>query len=334
MRVLVIGGTGVIGTGIVHALLARSAEVTVYSRGFRGGSRLPAVTYLQGDRRDESSFARRFGDARYDVVVDLLCFSQADVESTVGAFGGRCEQLLFCSTVCIYGNKVPEGVVVSEDMTPEPLSAYGRDKLECERSLLEHGRKKRFAVTIIRPSHTYGPGGPMLDQLEIEGVAWDRVERGLPVLCSGDALGLWQATHRDDVGKLFAYAALNPRTYGEIYNATGDDVLTWREYHREVAAALGHSARLVLSPAAWLVAQMPERLAFLRETSRFHGAYTSAKAKAHVPEFRATIALTDGARDTLSSLKARGAFRSSVDDSEYERAVARALALGFETIVA
>jgi nucleoside-diphosphate-sugar epimerase len=334
MRVLVIGGTGVIGTGIVRALLARNVDVSVYSRGVRAASRLPEVTYLEGDRRDAGAFERRFHDARYDVVIDLLCFTTADAESTARAFGGKCEQLQFCSTVCVYGNPRAPGVLISEDTMPEPLTAYGRDKLACEQRLLEHAQKKRFAVTIVRPSHTYGPGGPMLDQLEIESVAWDRVERGLPILCSGDALGLWQATHRDDVGKLFAHAALNPRTYGEIYNATGDRIVTWREYHRDVAAALGQSARLVLSPAAWLLSQMPGRLSFLREVSRFHGAYTSAKARAHVPAFRTTVALTDGARDTLASLKARGAFRSASADHDYDGTVSRAVASGFETIVA
>src|SRR5439155_6559868 len=52
MRVLVIGGTGLISTGIVKALLARGHEVTVFNRGKRK-SRLPdGVTYLQGDRKD------------------------------------------------------------------------------------------------------------------------------------------------------------------------------------------------------------------------------------------------------------------------------------------
>lgn len=36
-------------------------------------------------------------------------------------------------------------------------------------------------------------------------------------MCAGDGLGLWQSTHRDDCGKLFAYAALNSKTYGEAY---------------------------------------------------------------------------------------------------------------------
>jgi nucleoside-diphosphate-sugar epimerase len=334
MQVLVIGGTGVIGTGIVRGLLAREADVTVFSRDERRGAASPGVTYLAGNRHDASAFERTFSDARYDVVIDLLCFSPKDAESTVRAFGGKCEQLQFCSTVCVYGNAVAPSVLVSEETAPEPSTAYGQNKLECERVFLEHARKGRFAVTIVRPSHTYGPGGPMLDQLEIDGVAWDRVERGHPVLCSGDALGLWQSTHRDDVGMLFAHAALNPRTYGETYNATRDEVATWRDYHRDVAAALECRARLVLAPAAWLLGELPDRLAFLRDTSRFHGAYTSAKARAHVPEFRATTRLIDGARDTLSSLKARGALRSSLDDHDYERAVSRAVDMGFETIEA
>src|SRR5690242_7297913 len=106
MRVLVIGGTGVIGTGIVDALLARDADVTVYSRGFREGSRFSRVGYLEGDRRDSNAFEQRFAGMRFDVVIDLLCFSHSDVESTVNAFGGKCEQLLFCSTVCVYGSNV------------------------------------------------------------------------------------------------------------------------------------------------------------------------------------------------------------------------------------
>ena len=70
-------------------------------------------------------------------------------------------------------------------------------------------------MTIIRPGSTYGPGAPLIDNLEPDAVAWDRIERGLPALCAGDGLGLWQSTHRDDCGKLFAYAALQPQTYDQ-----------------------------------------------------------------------------------------------------------------------
>jgi nucleoside-diphosphate-sugar epimerase len=154
------------------------------------------------------------------------------------------------------------------------------------------------------------------------------------VLCSGDGLGLWQSTHRDDVGKLFAYAALSPRTYGEAYNATRDAVLTWRDYHREVARALDRRAELVFVPASFITRELGGRAAFLAEVSAFHGAYSSAKARAHVPEFDATVGLVEGARETLADMKRRGSWPDGAADAAYQRAVDKALALGFPVVEA
>jgi hypothetical protein len=82
-------------------------------------------------------------------------------------------------------------------------------------------------------------------------------------------------------------------------------------------------------PSAWLIAQDRKRFDFLAEISQFHGAYSSAKAQAHVPEFRPTIGLEAGARDTFADMRRRGAWRDSGSDAPYQRIVERALALGF-----
>ena len=150
------------------------------------------------------------------------------------------------------------------------------------------------------------------------------------MLLAGDGLGLWQSTHRDDCAKFFAHAAISPRTYGQAYNATRDEVLTWRDYYREVARALDSRAKLIFVPANWLIAQAPDRFRFLAEISQFHGAYSAAKAKAHVPEFSATVGLEAGARETFADMRRRGVWRSSEADVAYERIVERALALGFQ----
>ena len=329
MNVLLIGGTGLIGTGIVKHLLARDARVTLYSR-HRGPAPLPAgVTQRLGDRSNEGEFVKAFEASRYDVVIDMICFSPEEARSTVRAFGGRCEQLQFCSTVCTYGAEIPPGVLVDETFPQKPISAYARSKVACEQIFERAHAARAFNVTILRPSHTYGPGGSLVDQLEGDSGTWDRVARGLPVLCAGDGLGLWQSTHRDDCGKLFAHAALNPKTYGEAYNATRDEVLTWRAYYRAAARALDARANLVFVPARWLLARRPERFGFLREITQFHGAYSSAKGKAHVPEFRAEVALEDGARETFADLRRRNAWRDSARDTDYQALVDAALDLGF-----
>jgi nucleoside-diphosphate-sugar epimerase len=330
MDVLLIGGSGLISVGIARHLLARGARVTAYNRGLRP---LPAgVTQIVGDRGDGAAFARAFEQRRFDVVIDMICFSPADARSTIETFAGRCTQVQLCSTVCTYGPEISPRVLVDEDCPQRPLTEYGRNKLACERLFLEAHAAGKFAVTIFRPSNTYGPGAPLVDQLEGDGPAWDRVARGLPVLLAGDGLGLWQSTHRDDCGSLFALAALNPRTYGQAYNAVRDHVFTWRDYYRDAAAALGTRAHLILAPADWLIARRPHRFGFLAEITRFHGAYSWAKAGAHVPDFRATIGFEEGARETFADLRRRGCWRDSAADVDYQQLVDEALAAGFPLV--
>ena len=333
MKALVIGGTGLISVGIVKHLLARGAEVTLYNRGLRAGIP-PPVRWIKGDRANRAAFEGTFEETRFDVVVDMICFTPEDAESSVRAFGGRCEQLVFCSTVCVYGTKISPSVLVDENFPAEPVSGYGRGKLASEGIFLRAMEKGRFNATVVRPSHTYGPGGPLVDQLELTGGAWDRIARGLPILCAGDGLGLWQSTHRDDCAKLFAHAALNPKTYGEIYNGIRDEVFTWRDYYRNGARALDTTATLVLAPAGWMLRALPHRFGFLRETTRFHGAYSASKARAHVPEFLPTIDFETGARETFADLRRRDAWRDSREDREHQELVDEAIRLGFEVVAA
>ena len=330
LHALIIGGTGLISTGIVKHLLQRGSQVTMYNRARRENTLPAGVRQIVGDRDDEPAFVGAFAEQRFDVVYDMICFSPAQAEASVRAFSGRCQQFVFCSTVCAYQVNTPPGVLVDETWPLEPSSEYGRNKLRCEQRFQLAARSGAFELTIVRPSHTYGPGNSLIDQQEFDSGTWDRVARGLPVLVAGDGLGLWQSTHRDDCGKFFAYAALAPNTFGQSYNATRDEVLTWRDYYREVARALDARAKVIFVPAAWLIAQDPKRFAFLAETTQFHGAYSSAKAKAHVPEFQATIGLETGARETFADMRRRGAWRDSGKDLPYQRIVDRALALGFE----
>jgi nucleoside-diphosphate-sugar epimerase len=330
LNALIVGGTGLISTGITKHLLARGAKVAMYNRGRRGAVLPAGVRQIVGDRADSKAFVQAFEHDSFDVVFDMICFTPEQAEDSVRAFSGRCEQFVFCSTACTYGAKVPPHVLIDEHFPLDPVCDYGKSKVACELAFQRAAGRGAFKTTIVRPSHTYGPGSSLIDQQEFDSGTWDRVARGLPVLVAGDGLGLWQSTHRDDCGLFFAHAALNPKTYGEAYNATRDEVLTWRDYYREVARALDTRARVIFVPARWLIAQDPTRFEFLAEVTQFHGAYSSAKAKADVPEFRARIGLEAGARETFADMRARGAWRDSAQDGAYQRIVERALALGFE----
>jgi nucleoside-diphosphate-sugar epimerase len=323
-----------ISTGIIKHLLARGATVSMLNRSRRENTIDGEVEQLTADRNEPAAFAAAVAGRTFDVVIDMICFSPKQADASIGLFAGRCKQFIFCSTVCTYGVKIPPCVLVNETFPQEPISGYGRDKLACEKKFLDAHARGDFAVTIIRPSHTYGEGSPLIDNLEPDPVSWDRIERGLPVLCAGDGLGLWVSTHRDDCGKLFAYAALNEKTYGQAYNATRDDIFTWRDLLRESAQALGRAAQVLFVPAEWIVAHDPKRFGLLAEITQFHGAYSSEKAKADVPEFRCEIGYGEGAKRTLADMRRRGALKTSVGDALYDAMVDKAQAFGVKPVVA
>jgi nucleoside-diphosphate-sugar epimerase len=330
MKALIIGGTGLISRGIVKHLLARGAEVTMYNRGERENVLPPNVRQITGNRDDHAAFEQTFASFRYDVVIDMICFSAETAESDLRAFAGHCEHLLFCSSVCSYGVATPSGGLVDESMPQEPISGYGRGKLAAEHVFLRAHAARKLNATVFRPSHTYGPGNALIDQLEFDAVAWDRIERGLPVLVADGGTALWQSTHRDDCGKAFAFGALEPKTYGQAYNATHDRVFTWRQYYREVAAVLGKPAQLLSVPAASIVKKDPKRFELLKDITRFHGAYSSAKAKRDIPGYLCTIDFPLGAQETLADVRRRDTWRDSRNDPVYQGLVDTALAMGFE----
>jgi nucleoside-diphosphate-sugar epimerase len=334
MKVLIIGGTGLISQGILKHLQARAARITMFNRGQRENRVEGEFETMHGDRNDHAAFERAFADRKFDVVIDMICYNAQQAESDVRAFGGRCGHFIFCSTVCTYGVKTPPGALVDEAWPQEPISEYGRNKVACEQIFLRAHDAKALNVTIIRPSSTYGPGGRLIDNLEFDPVAWDRIEKGLPVLCAGDGLGLWVSTHRDDCAKLFAHAAMNPKTFGQSYNATRDEHLTWRDYYRQAAQSLGNPARLIFMPAAWIIAHDPKRFGLLREITQFHGAYSSEKAKRDVPEFKCEIDFAEGARETLDDVRRRGAWHSCQSDALYQSMVDKTLSIGIEPIEA
>lgn len=297
---LIIGGSGLISTGIVKALQTRDADITVFNRGETDDRLGPDVTRILGDRNDFAAFEGKMADTgSWDVVIDMICFTAEQAQSDVCAFAGRCGHFLFCSTVCTYGNT--QTIIPTPETTPQnPNSQYGRDKVAAEKIFLQAHADGAFPVTIFRPSHTYGVGGPVINSIGWEPTFVDRLRRGLPIIVAGDGNGLWQSTYADDVGVGFAYAAGREKCFGEAYNIVGDEVVTWDEYTLRTAAAIGApEPKIVHIPTDFLLSIDRPRLEALAEIFRFHGVYTNEKLKRDVPEYTCPTTYEDGVRRTV-----------------------------------
>lgn len=323
MKVLIIGGTGLISTGIVKALQERGAAITVFNRG-RTDDRLGgSVRRLVGDRRDFPAFETAMTAAGpWDVVIDMICFLPDEAASALRAFTGRCGHFIFCSTVCSYGN-TQATVPTLETTLQMPHSDYGRGKLACEQLFLRAHAEGKIPVTIIRPSHTYGPGGGIINNLNTDAAFLSRLRAGRPVIVSGDGHGLWQSAYADDVGRGFAYAAAKPVCFGQSYNAVADEVVTWDQYIQRTAAAIGApQPRLVHLPTDFLLAVDRSRYVGLEEIFRFHGVYGNEKLKRDVPEFRLTTPFDEGVRRTVAWIDRHRPSPALAEDALEDRLIA------------
>lgn len=323
MRVLIIGGTGLISTAATRELLAQGHSVTLFNRS-KTATRFfeKDVHRIIGDRRDYPVFeqhVRALG--RFDCVLDMVCFAPADAESAVRAFTGATAQYILCSTVDVYA-KSSAGYPVNEDRPLEPISAYGRDKAQCERALSAAHASGDLNVTIIRPATIYGEGSAPSHTFGRKTTFLDRIRKGKPVVVHGDGASVWCWCYCDDAGRAFASAVGNPRTFGRAYHVTGEERMTWAHYYGLVAQALNAPPpTIVRIPTDMLARMAPERAQVTLENYQFNNLFDTTAARADLG-FRYTVRVLEGVRRNYEWLVANGKIENSDDDSFDDRIIA------------
>ncbi|GAB3035145.1 NAD-dependent epimerase/dehydratase family protein [Natronobiforma cellulositropha] len=328
MHVLIVGGTGLISTGITRQLVDTGHDVTCFTRGETPAQVPDGVTFVSGDRNDHGRFAAQVDELEVDCVIDMICFTPEQAERAVEAFAGTVDQYIFCSTVDVYHRPPATNPITEDAPRSPPVSEYGENKAAAEDVFLAaHG--DAFDVTIIRPWSTYDEKHPILHTFGRGSYYLDRLERGEPIVVHGDGTSLWGPCHRDDVARAFVNAVGNETAYGEAYHVTSEEVITWNQYHRTVARALeAPDPDLVHIPTADLVAAVPERTDMLVAHFQYSTVFDNAKARRDLG-FEYTISFEDGVRRGLEWIDAHG----SIDpwDSENDDALIAAWREGTAT---
>ena len=156
MKVLFIGGTGIISTASTRLAAERGIEVTLLNRG-RHASVVPAgVKTLAVDIEDGAAVSRALGGAAFDAVVDWIAFEPAHVERDIALFRGRTRQYIFISSASAYQKPVSHYLITESTPLANPYWDYSQQKIACEDRLIRAYREEGFPITIVRPSLTYG----------------------------------------------------------------------------------------------------------------------------------------------------------------------------------
>lgn len=304
MRALFIGGTGNISTASAKLALSRGIDLSILSRGQRTRSEIIDATYITGDINVISQIKDQLRGQHYDVVVNFIAYTPAEIERDIQLFSDRCEQYIFISSASAY-QKPPSHPVITES-TPlaNPYWDYSRDKIACEELLMKAYREKGFPVTIVRPSHTYETVIPVAIGSWEDFTIIDRMRTGGTVIIHGDGSSLWTITHSQDFAKGFVGLMGNMQAIGHSFHITSDELLNWNQIYQAVAEAAGvelkavHIATDFICREADKIGQEWMRGNLLGDKAN-SVVFDNTKIKRFVPGYTATIPFKEGIKRTV-----------------------------------
>lgn len=318
MKLLFIGGTGLISSACSELAVERGHDVFILNRATSAKYPAPkGATILQADiHADSTHLSALLAGHRFDAVIDFLAFTAQDIARAISLFQGKTDQYVFISSASAY-QKPPKHYLITEETPLEnPFWQYSRDKIASEELLMKTYRENGFPVTIIRPSLTYGPS-----QIPILGASWlhpytlvDRIKRGQKVIVPGDGNSLWVLTWNADFAKGLLGLLGNKNAICQAFHITSDEVLTWNQIFLELYQAIGVEPNIVHIPSDFIVAYDPEKLGTLIGDKINSSVFDNSKIKSFVPDFVCEVNWADGVRRSLKWF-AEDRSRQTIDES-------------------
>jgi nucleoside-diphosphate-sugar epimerase len=254
-RIVIIGGSGHIGTYLVPALVERGHEVVNVSRGtaspYRPHPAWKAIEQVVVDRKGEEAegkFGVRIAGLNPDIVIDMLSFELEGTRQLVEALRGKIEHYLFCSSIWVYGHATS---VPSRETDPtNAIDRYGINKAKIEKWLLRQARRDGFPATSFRPGHIVGEGWvPISPQANANPDVFSLIARGEELALPNLGLEMLHHVHADDVAQ-WIVCAIEHRTasIGEVFNTVSSQALTLRGYAEAMYRWFDREPRLSFAP--------------------------------------------------------------------------------------
>jgi nucleoside-diphosphate-sugar epimerase len=304
MKVLFIGGTGIISMAITRQLSKLpNFELYLLNRGNRNSDLPSNVKIIQGDINNEQDIASKIENLSFDAVCNFIAFVPKHLERDYNLFKNKTKQYIFISSASAYQKPLSNYLITEGSPMANPYWEYSRNKIACEDFLMKKYREDKFPVTIVRPSHTYDERSVPLGVHGKNG-SWQvikRMQEGKPVIIHGDGTTLWTMTHNSDFAKAFIGLLGNVHALGETFHITSDESLTWNQIYQSIANALGVELKACLVFSEFLHAVGPQYdfLGSLVGDKANSVVFDNSKVKRAVPGFVATKRFDQGVKETI-----------------------------------
>lgn len=255
MRVVVIGGSGHIGTYLVPRLVEAGYDVISISRGqskaYQPHTAWNQVEKIILDRTQEDKegiFGKKIAALKPDIVIDLICFKPDSAKMIVEALRGQVRHFLSAGTIWVHGHAIQ--TPASEEEGRHPICQYGIFKDQIEKYLLYEARHNGFPATILHPGHITGPGYVCINPAgNKDPDIFEKLIRGEEVFLPNIGMETLHHVHADDVAQGFMKSIENWSTsIGQNFHIVAPSAITMRGFAEEVASWFGKEANLTFLP--------------------------------------------------------------------------------------
>ena len=250
MRIVVIGGSGHVGSFLVPRLVRAGHEVVNLTRGsstpYVDDEAWSQVEQISVDRAAEDAaetFGERVAALEADVVIDMICFTLDSAVTLVQAIRGRCRHLVHCGSIWRYGASVKQPM--REDDPSPPFGEYGTRKAAIADFLIAESQAGGLPTTVLQPGHISGPGWMPIGPLgSLDPGVWYAVSAGQEIAVPGLGAELMHHVHADDVAQAFQLAVEHrDAAAGESFNVVAPSALTARGFLEIASGWFGQPVR-------------------------------------------------------------------------------------------
>ncbi len=322
MRVVVIGGTGHIGSYLSPLLVEAGHEVVCVCRELRRPylehPAWKSITLFRVDRiaaEAAGTFGAQMASLKAEVIVDLTCYYPESARQLVEALQGRVDHLLHCGTIWVHGPSV--SVPTTEEEPRRPFGDYGIRKAAIEALLLRAAEEKQLPVTVLHPGHLAGPGWiPVNPAGNFNPEIFAALSHGQEVLIPNFGLETVHHVHAKDVARAFLLAIHNREAaLGQSFHVVAAAALTLRGYAAQRADGFGQPARLRFLPFGEWKQGVSQRDAAVTEDHIRHSPHCSiAKARTllgYEPRFSPIEAVQESVSRAIENGMISAALRST-----------------------
>jgi UDP-glucose 4-epimerase len=258
-KVLIVGGSGFIGSYISKKLLERGHEVVIYDAYIQYFSPLEnrfyhaftaerlhgmnsGVEFIRGDVRDKYFLRDAIERTKPSHIIHLAGLPISDIgdknpEEAISSIvqgttnildaikdASYVERFVYASSSMVYGDF--EYAPADEEHPKRPKGMYGAARLAAEVLTEAYGRRYGIRYTIIRPSAVYGPGDV---NKRVTQIFLENVFEGKPIKLHNGGGSKLDFTFVEDTAEGFVLAAFSEKGLNQVFNITRGEGRTLKE---------------------------------------------------------------------------------------------------------